>query len=341
MIKTDNENRIEWVDILKGILIISVIVAHSTTSSDVDRFTRLFNMPVFFIVSGYLMRIGDSFEPLQWTKKKLVSLMVPYICWFVLCSAIDGVLSLRWLLYGIYGGRNTGGVYWFITVLFIGEMLVYVIEHKAGKKKLLCYGACYIAAIALSFLNVPALPWDIEVAPMAAALIGTGYNIRQKQNSSGELPTKTRWIILACGIAVVACTPLLLKYTTYDVGMKNGMYGSPVLFPVVTAGYAIVLATASMLIARVHVISAVMAYIGRISLVIMYLHRLVMNKIFVSAFGWGFSRPLFTVAAIVISAAVFEAADRFGITRILFLGKKPIKNIMKREANAEGKNLGI
>ncbi|MGV3119497.1 acyltransferase family protein [Lactiplantibacillus argentoratensis] len=70
------KKRIEWIDIARGITMISVVIGHSLYGYNnglLSHFIYTFHMPIFFILTGYLY---DEFtiEVQQMIKKKTHSL---------------------------------------------------------------------------------------------------------------------------------------------------------------------------------------------------------------------------------------------------------------------------
>ena len=72
--------RIEYVDVAKGIAILSVIVGHTFSAYDpgslLNRFIYSFHMPLFFILSGFFYRPQDFKTAFG---RKVKNLLVPYL----------------------------------------------------------------------------------------------------------------------------------------------------------------------------------------------------------------------------------------------------------------------
>lgn len=102
-------NRLPYLDNIKGLLIIWVIVGHtiqycsSTYETDfVFRFIYSFHMPLFFFVSGYLSNRG------RWDSnviaKRAVQLLIPFVIWAFLVPLLRTgdfiwrVVSRYWLI---------------------------------------------------------------------------------------------------------------------------------------------------------------------------------------------------------------------------------------------------
>lgn len=66
--------RIEYIDILKGIGIILVVLGHVTTNSDLYHFIYAFHMPLFFVVSGMFLH-----DKPQFIRSQAKNLLIPYL----------------------------------------------------------------------------------------------------------------------------------------------------------------------------------------------------------------------------------------------------------------------
>ena len=102
MIKT-NENiigggRISWVDKMRGLAILSVVLQHVSYYFDSPEqitflnLIALCNMGVFFFVSGYIMeetcKVSSLKTALFYIRKKFLQLMVPFLFWGLLSKYI-------------------------------------------------------------------------------------------------------------------------------------------------------------------------------------------------------------------------------------------------------------
>lgn len=89
-----NFNRIAWVDIAKGFIIILVIISHTVEFGSFTRnFIFSFSMPCFFILSGYTYKIAKNYLEISIHLKKYIkSLIFPSI--IVSCV----VILVQWLL---------------------------------------------------------------------------------------------------------------------------------------------------------------------------------------------------------------------------------------------------
>lgn len=119
----EKDNRTLSVDIAKGILIILVVVAHAQTDI-VHDIIFMFHMPLFFVISGFLMR-REKLLKTGYVSGKIKHLMIPYIIYLVLDMVlIRKTLSVHDWIYALLGGRAVTGVYWYITCFLFTMFLL-------------------------------------------------------------------------------------------------------------------------------------------------------------------------------------------------------------------------
>jgi len=129
--------RESWVDNLKVFGILAVILGH--ISSPPQAFIFTWHMPLFFIISGFFINIDR--KPLEFIKKDLYRLMLPYLAFTFLGLSVEvfkryvlGRESLDYLseLYNIYIWMDGAAlintyafVLWFLPVLFFSRLVVF------------------------------------------------------------------------------------------------------------------------------------------------------------------------------------------------------------------------
>lgn len=69
--------RIEWADIMKGILILFVVLSHSYPAEIYQQFFTPFFLSMFFFVSGYFFSRKGSFG--AFLKSRLYQLILPLL----------------------------------------------------------------------------------------------------------------------------------------------------------------------------------------------------------------------------------------------------------------------
>lgn len=74
-----SEKRNTYLDVIKGIGIFLVVLAHVSESHSITRVIYSFHMPLFFIISGYVYGKYNKVENCRlFVQKKISSLLVPY-----------------------------------------------------------------------------------------------------------------------------------------------------------------------------------------------------------------------------------------------------------------------
>ena len=114
---SDPKYRIAECDIIRGILIVFVVIGHSGEGVLHD-IIFLFHMPLFFLLSGFLLE-GDRAKEKEYLTYKAKRLLIPYVGYLL----VDFLLvrrdySMNSLIHAFYGGRACSGVYWYITCSF-------------------------------------------------------------------------------------------------------------------------------------------------------------------------------------------------------------------------------
>ncbi len=182
-------NRIEWVDIAKGLGILLVIIGHCVyLGGGIHNWIFSFHMPLFFMLSGFFVR-----EEAIWTtiKKKSKSLLFPYfifvILGFVFTLLIPGWranLTLKGIAVDIYMGSpdaiNISSV-WFLICLFV---TILFFECCLRIKKYSFVVIIVIACIgwwfaenrgSIEILPANRLPFNIDVSMIALLFLAIGY----------------------------------------------------------------------------------------------------------------------------------------------------------------------
>lgn len=121
------KGRNQYVDILRGIAMLLVVLGHTMTGSTKDSENSvLFNivwslqMPLFILISGYVSRYSRSLITasafLNYVKRRTISYILPWIVWsFVIRGFIfkqKSFLNVKWLLWHMDSG------YWFLITIW-------------------------------------------------------------------------------------------------------------------------------------------------------------------------------------------------------------------------------
>lgn len=144
--------REEWVDVLKGVLIGFVVIGHCIiTLNPADNFQRIvlvliytIHMPMFFILSGYTLKVKKNL--IEFIVKKLKTIMVPYLMFVIVDTFIEyimGVYSIQeiferflnqYLDIVLITTKSPYSSLWFLPAICGGIIITFIIEKLLYKR---------------------------------------------------------------------------------------------------------------------------------------------------------------------------------------------------------------
>ncbi|GEM_PF-201666 len=250
------KKRLGYIDIAKGYAMILVMIGHCLDFAHVYLFLWLytFHMPLFFSLSGFTFNANryDSFK--TFTKKKFISLMVPYYCLATLLAismVIYGLVTtgdlninlfLKRELYILIANRNHTQYFtmWFLPALFFSELLFYWVD-KACKNKVhfLCLafvGFAIVGSILIKY--VQGFYYSLDMVPIATSFLIMGKLIKMlvdKIDSKVEeknINKKASYAILMLTTLALNILFLKLNYNVLgrSISLFNARIGNPFLF---------------------------------------------------------------------------------------------------------------
>ncbi len=203
--------RLHWIDTLKGFGIILVVFAHYKLPIALDTYIFSFHMPLFFFVSGFLFNFVKYTESAtNFVKGRFRSLIIPYFAFAVLTLLFyflldevytPGVVSIKffeadilYIIYSILYAQTSmisyNGPLWFLTCLFVTELLFYRLARRYYWQRWKLVISLIIAGIIgyLYSIYVPLLlPWNADVALTAVVFYGAGNLFRKFTESIEDL----------------------------------------------------------------------------------------------------------------------------------------------------------
>ena len=293
-------NRLDYIDVAKGIGMLLVIWAHILVEGPINWFIYIFHMPLFFYISGMLYTPEKYKKVGVLLSRRVRSLIVPYVIyscitwgiWYGYCvfshQKVDSYLSP---LFQTVIAQGSGGFLvhnvplWFVTCLFVVEIAYFFINKIRDDKfkALTCVlisivGYCMIEVF--TFFPFKLLPWSIEVACATMIYYGTGNILRSYTKKVyfkfKELRTVIRIVIIAALFLITLICSLRTRHISYG---SDRLSDKPVeLYIGAFAGISLVLLI-SALIASISssskVICVIISYIkwiGRYSFRFMAVH---------------------------------------------------------------------
>lgn len=331
------ENRIEYIDIAKAIGIILVIVGHVVSSdTTTKRIIYAFHMPLFFMLSGMLLNVEESYDLGNWkafTTKKAKALLLPYIVWALVYSS----LSFKHIALILYGTREalifaeSLTSLWFLPVMYLGFILAElvlqfsIIIHKQRSMIVVIFGTLLFSIIGffiphhIKYGN----PWGIDVSFIAAVFLLLGMIVKKWIIDSSHGWT-AKLLVLAVSTAIFVIT---VKFSTSSVGyvlMANAEYGNAFLFFTnAISGSLIVILLSCLFFGKV----PLARWIGKRTLGIFVVHKpfVELGRIVVSRMGYNYNGVIsvisITVVTLILSGLVVAAIERI-IPEIIGIKKK-------------------
>lgn len=221
------KKRIEWLDIMKGILITFVILSHSYPSDIYRRFFTPFFLTMFFFASGYtfsLKKNGKDFLCHNFRR-----LGIPFL-------ALGGIRVL--IQYAVSGGNiadyikkffmqisGEGDEMWFVSCLITASVFFYIIL-RAGNSISESNRIFFVVILAIIFMSAGIydiivvklkLIWELELACLMIFYMMLGYLYRILEEKI-KIREKRKWIVL-CTVIYLA---VIFRYKNHvDIHLEQ------------------------------------------------------------------------------------------------------------------------
>ncbi len=309
-------DRLNWVDAAKGLGIVLVVAAHVWTRGAVRDAIYAFHMPLFFLLSGYLVRP----VPIRGLVIAQVrTLLVPFLVFSVLLVAADVLIEgargarpmfagwVQALLTIIFRTDLTRGpftILWFVPCLFVARLLWTMVALRVPSPFDPRWPLLVLALLAAAFLVGPGAPSPMGIlgVPAALAMFWAGQLWRR----APDVPSGAAFLIIVVALAILPLLPPL--------NLKGGAFGIPIVSLAAAALVSVALCLA--LMRQRPPVLAALAWLGRASLVIMFVH-----VAFVHYLAPYWPRPALFAAALAGGVAIHVAARATRISRALMLGQ--------------------
>lgn len=286
------KERLDWLDIAKGIAILLVIVGHTVSNpSPIRQIIFSFHMPLFFVLAGYTFRAKPWVEML---KSSCTRLLVPYflvaMSWWVPYSLMTGASIDGATLFSGVGmlvfasgtavpgfGFDAVGMSWFLMALFVSRLLLNALLMLFERFRIqdLMQG---VVCLAIAFAGISCsrvfgvyLPLSGDVSLYVIFFMWCGYTARKH----GFSPTTASWYIVLTAFAVwVAC----VQIAPFEISSRD--FAHPFSGTLGAIAGTLFVCWVSTLIERLKGISCLswierfLAFCGRNSLAIFCIHAL-------------------------------------------------------------------
>ncbi|MGE7115104.1 acyltransferase family protein [Lysinibacillus sp. NPDC047702] len=231
----ENTNRIRWIDTAKGLGIIIVILGHAYPPDNWLKIIYSFHMPLFFFLSGYLFSVKKYNSLGKFISNKSRSLLIPYFIFSILSLIYYATTPLfisneiNWpkLFVGFFYSNGISGwldynvALWFLTCLFVVEIIFYFILKKITSTKLLVTVLLVFSIVGyLDSIYMPIrLPWSIDIAFSAIVFFGLGYISKTVGLINSVLNQKVKLLVITLPIFLLFINQMIKD--NYIIDMNN------------------------------------------------------------------------------------------------------------------------
>ena len=198
----EQKKRVLWLDVAKGICMLSVMAGH-LSNTPINRVVFAYHLTVFFILSGYTLKVDLTTEGLS---KRFRSLMVPY---FITCVCIvamdtvnlvvlDGVTGMGTITKSIaknllisfmasgtrtnFGTIEIGsmiGAIWFLPAMFFAVITAQLLLKTISCRRSRYLTGCLLAVLSHISAQFLWLPFSIQAGIFVAPILLLGYDLRR------------------------------------------------------------------------------------------------------------------------------------------------------------------
>lgn len=274
-----HKNRIEFIDLAKGICIILLLINHAHISLPLMDYLR---MPFYFLVSGIFFKSYGSLINLA--KKKTNKLVIPFIFFYILAYLIlvpyNELFDAHFLqdhpkdywkahsfLTDIPRTGYLNNPIWFLLCLFWCNILYYF----ASLKDKVFFKTIVVAA----YTCIGLVLWHCEIFipfHLSTALVAMPYFHIGSILKKSPLLRPTKYDKYGIAIAVAICCILLLIYplhiTASVMWFQNTITGSVLVFYIIS----FIMVIAALLFCKQVKHLPIVSYLGRYSIIILGTH---------------------------------------------------------------------
>ena len=320
--------RYDYIDIMKGIGIVLVVLGHRRIPKNLHRFIYAFHMPLFFFISGYLFNQKLNIKFIDFFKKKFKIFIIPYfyfsiisiiVQFFLIRINIFNPINIKELIKGLFiiEGRPLWNVpLWFLVCLFFVQIIYFFIDKLSNKIPK------YISVISITILGYFFVtknlftPFKISTAFTVIIFFYAGNLFKNIENKLNIHINKINTYVIS--ILLILLTYYLSVYKNYYVDIDLLYYGNYIMF-LINAFVGIIL---TYLISKQLINICILKFIGKNSLIIMSTHYIIFQGLQI------FDRAIFKnegyFSIISVKIAVFYTA----ITIILSI---PLINLINNK----------
>ena len=296
--------RNKYIDLLRGIGILCVVIQHSIEVVDGDivssiiKFFAIYHLPVFFFTAGYFYKKPEELKGItlfRYLAKKIKKMWGPYVSACLVLYVFDIIFGIQKAFtlsdfLGILSFQSNvqlSGALWFVPCLFCSELFFYVIvfvveliktklkrKDSSSKRKFLLtsdfiiaviLGICGMAAVYFGVLKI--LFIDVSLCMVPVYYLGHVYRKNEEKLNKFINP----FIWLPCGVVMFLCN----YFTGRNIDLPTRhLYSFVGLYPMIIIGLLFCMSLSKLFI-KGKILTKVMSFVGEQSFYIMAYHFLI------------------------------------------------------------------
>lgn len=224
-------------DMLRGFGIILMVAGHMGWDN-FNIYVYSFHMPLFYFLSGYLLKTDASISFSMLALQRFKRLMIPYYLFGIVHYFIylivkgfqtgdAGELLLNLALFPTQG-LPVAGALWFLPSLFVAELLLYLFMKcfKKNWMQMIAMAVILLLGFYINYLKWK-LPLGMETSTVAVLFCYVGYLFKKYETMNFIMNRK---IIFSTGLITLFLPCNCLCYKNGLVGMFFGDYHNEFIF---------------------------------------------------------------------------------------------------------------
>lgn len=303
------KERIEYIDLAKGICIFLVVLHHVEGRMDVqlpfDQYLRVCRMPMYFLLSGIFFKTYNNFR--DFVIKKINKLLIPFIFFYLISNVcisflkiiykygLEGLDKYDWnsAIWGFFSEEIVNVPIWFLWCLFVLNILFYLVflfvEKIHWNKNYVLPIAFFIGFVGYFLgINKINIPLYIDSAMSAMPFFAIGYVL----NRCTDI-LRMKMSIKINIISIIICCFVLFLFTNGSLNYRTNSFEIDFLNVYITGVSG---AFAFLLLAKLFKHIIYISYCGRFSIMILVTHYLWVMPMVLKMFNsFGLSNNILTL----------------------------------------------
>lgn len=266
--------RIEYIDIAKGLGIILVVIGHCINGKTFPgTWISSFHMPLFFILSGMCFNASSYSSIIPFLHRRVNTLFLPLLFFSILMIILKSLFLPDSFTFIDLRYRFPGGAHWFVFILFLSEILFYIINNISSKKiiKLFFIFICLIfSALFIKYKII--LPYNISSIFIATFYYGIGYIY--KNNINNIIKKINGYIGKLYSLILLLIPAISVCITKQTIDLSSNSIPYPMFYHIFISliGVIGILLFSKVFFSSNTMIKLLIIYIGKNTLIILLLH---------------------------------------------------------------------